>query len=156
MYSDLELGKEENQVLFRLAVPEDAKELCRLNEAFNGPGQNAPEQAAQSLRTNPREIVVVAQDDTRLAGFVCIQLKQSFCYADFQPEITELFVMEEYRRRGVASGLLDFAEEYCRANYPLHGFELLVGLTNTGAQSVYAAAGYRATDTIRMKKSISL
>ena len=36
--------------------------------------------------TNRREIVIVADGNGgRLAGFVCVQLKKSFCYDEYMP-----------------------------------------------------------------------
>ena len=69
--------------------------------------------------------MIVDEDDGRLTGFVCVQLKKSFCYNDYRPEIAEVYVRPEYRKQKIASRMIGFAEEYCRKNFPLHKFELL-------------------------------
>ena len=86
----------------------DAGELERLNAEFNGKGKTTEESIRASLLTNRREVVIVADGNGgRLAGFVCVQLKKSFCYDEYMPEITEVYVRPEYRGRGVAREMFD-------------------------------------------------
>ena len=106
--------------MIRLASVGDVGELERLNAEFNGKGKTTEESIRASLLTNRREIVIVADGNGgRLAGFVCVQLKKSFCYDEYIPEITEVYVRPEYRGRGVAREMLSFAQEYCKKIYPL-------------------------------------
>ena len=89
--------------MVRLASVGDAGELERLNAEFNGKGKTTEESIRASLLTNRREVVIVADGNGgQLAGFVCVQLKKSFCYDEYMPEITEVYVRPEYRGRGVA------------------------------------------------------
>ena len=83
------------------------------------------------------EVVIVADEDDMLVGFVCVQLKKSFCYDEYMPEITEVYVKPAYRKRGLASEMITFAEAYCSKNYPLDKYELLTGQENLVAQTVY-------------------
>lgn len=102
-----------------------------------------------------REIVIVADGNGgRLAGFVCVQLKKSFCYDEYMPEITEVYVRHEYRGRGVAREMLTFAQEYCKKIYPLHSFELLTGSDNTAAQKLYSAIGFECDGEMHMSKQV--
>ena len=56
-------------------------------------GKTTEESIRASLLTNRRGIVIVADGNGgRLAGFVCVQLKKSFCYDEYMPEITEVYV----------------------------------------------------------------
>lgn len=95
---------------------------------------------------------MVDEESGVLAGFVCIQLKRSFCYDDYMPEITEVYVNPAYRRRGIASEMLIFAEDYCAKKYPLHQYELLTGKNNIIAQSVYGNLGYKNDNKIHFSK----
>lgn len=140
-------------MLFRLATPEDVDELCRLNALFNGPNENTVEYARECLESNPQEVVVVAETEGHLVGFVCVQLKKTFCCSSVLAEIAEVFVEEAYRRKGAARGMLDYAEQHCKQNYPLQRFELLTGRRNTAAQKLYEACGYVADDHLHMKKT---
>ena len=86
--------------MVRLASVGDAGELERLNAEFNGKEQDYGKSIRASLLTNRREVVIVADGNGgRLAGFVCVQLKKSFCYDEYMPEITEVYV-----RRSIAGG----------------------------------------------------
>ena len=139
--------------MIRLATVNDAEQLRRLNEEFNGE-ETTIESIRESLRNNTREVVIVAEEDNALVGFVCVQLKKSFCYDDYMPEITEVYVMPEYRKRGIASNMILFAEEYCSKKYPLHKYELLTGKKNVVAQSVYGKLGYADDEEIHMVKRV--
>ena len=87
--------------MVRIANGNDAEQLRRLNEEFNGE-ETTIESIKESLRNNPQEVVIVAEEDNALVGFVCVQLKKSFCYEDYMPEITEVYVMPEYRKRAIS------------------------------------------------------
>ena len=89
-----------------------------------------------------------------LTGFVCVQLKKSFCYDEYMPEITEVYVRPAYRERGIASEMISFAEDYCSKNYPLHKYELLTGTENLIAQSLYNKLGYIDDSELHLSKRI--
>ena len=138
--------------MVRLATVNDAEQLHILNEAFNGEGETTLENIKNSLLTNQQEIVIVADENGVLAGFVCVQLKRSFCYDEYMPEITEVYVKPEYRKRGNASAMISFAEEFCSKSYPLHKYELLTGKNNDTARSVYGKLGYKEDGEIHLSK----
>lgn len=140
--------------MVRTANVNDAEHLRRLNEEFNGEDEIMIESIRESLRNNPQEVVIVAEEDKALVGFVCVQLKKSFCYEDYMPEITEVYVMPEYRKRGIASNMILFAEAYCSKKYPLHKYELLTGKKNVTAQSVYGKLGYTDDGEIHMVRRV--
>lgn len=137
--------------MIRVATVNDAEQLRRLNEEFNGE-ERTIESIRESLRDNQQEVVIVDEEDNLLVGFVCVQLKKSFCYEDYTPEITEVYVMPEYRKRGIASNMILFAEAYCGKRYPLHKYELLTGKKNVTAQAVYKKLGYADDGEIHMVK----
>ena len=70
------------------------------------------------------------------------------------PEITEVYVAPTYRKKGIASEMITFAENYCTKNYPLHKYELLTGKKNIVAQSVYSKLGYIDDDELHLSKRI--
>ena len=111
------------------------RESERLNAGFNGKGKTTEESIRASLLTNRREVVIVADSNGgRLAGFVCVQLKKSFCYDEYMPE-TNGGLCPSNRGQGVA-GNADLRAGILQKNiYPLHSFELLTGSDNTAAQS---------------------
>ena len=58
--------------MIRLATAQDAERLFALNERFNGVDETTLDDVRTSLSGNAREIVVVAEEDGSLAGFVCV------------------------------------------------------------------------------------
>ena len=140
--------------MIRIATVNDAEQLKILNNEFNGEGETSIGSIRNSLMNNKQEIVIVADEEDMLVGFVCVQLKKSFCYDDYMPEITEVYVKPTYRKRGVASEMITFAEAYCSKNYPLHKYELLTGQENLVAQSVYSKLGYVDDKELHLSKRI--
>ena len=140
------------ELVVRLAEVGDAEQLEALNNEFNGEGETDLESIKASLGSNMQELVIVSEEEGTLAGFACLQLKKSFCYKALMPEITELYVKPEYRKRGVASALVSFAEDYCRRNLDFHKIELLTGKNNSAAQTAYERMGYRESGDVHLAK----
>lgn len=137
--------------MVRFATAEDAEQLEMLNREFNGPGEAGPDHIRRSLLENRQEAVVVDEENGRLTGFACIQWKRSFCYSRPSPEITELYVRREFRRRGIARKLLSFAEALCRGEGCSH-LELLTGEDNFAARALYQSLGYAPDGEIHLSK----
>ena len=140
--------------MVRIADLKDAGQLGVLNDEFNGKGEATIDNIRNSLSDNQQEVVIVADENGTLVGFVCVQLKKSFCYNDYMPEITEVYVVPAYRKKGIASEMITFAEDYCAKNYSFHKYELLTGKKNTAAQSVYGKLGYTDDGEIHLSKRI--
>ena len=138
--------------MVHIATAQDAEQLEILNNEFNGEGETTLDNIRASLVDNKQEIVVVDEMNGELTGFVCVQLKKSFCYDEYMPEITEVYVKPQYRGCGIARSMIAYAEEYCKSHYPLHKFELLTGTENDGAQSVYAKLGYSEDGELHLAK----
>ena len=138
--------------MIRIANISDAEQLEKLNNEFNGKGETTLEKIEESLLNNFQEVIIVSEENEILVGFVCIQLKKSFCYDEYMPEITEIFVKREYRKRGIASAMIKFAEEYCSKNYPSHKYELLTGKDNLVAYKLYKKLGYIDEGEIHLTK----
>ena len=140
--------------MVRIATVNDAEQLNILNIEFNGEGETNIDNIRQSLSSNKQEVVIVAEEGDILTGFVCVQLKKSFCYDEYMPEITEVYVKPAYRNRGVADEMIAFAENYCSRNYPLQRFELLTGQENLAAQALYNKLGYADDHELHLSKRI--
>lgn len=134
--------------MVRLAGPGDAAALFRLNELFNGPSGHSVEAMAESLAGNGQEVVVVAEEGCVPVGFVCAQVKRSFCYERPTAEVTEVFVEEGFRRRGLAEEMLRFLQERCAREFGVEEFTLLTGLGNLPAQALYKKLGYAPQDEV--------
>ena len=141
--------------MVRIATVQDAEQLEILNNEFNGEGETTLDNIRASLANNKQEIVIVDEMNGELTGFVCVQLKKSFCYDDYMTEITEVYVKPQDRRNGIARAMITYAEEYCKSHYPLHKFELLTGAENDGAQSVYTKLGYIEDGELHLAKRLT-
>ena len=140
--------------MVRIATVRDAEQLSVLNDEFNGKDETTIDNIRNSIINNKQEVVIVADENGMLVGFVCVQLKKWFCYKQYMPEITEVYVAPTYRKKGIASEMITFAENYCTKNYPLHKYELLTGKKNIVAQSVYSKLGYIDDDELHLSKRI--
>ena len=140
--------------MVRKATVNDAEQLGVLNDEYNGAGETTLNNIRNSLMCNQQEVVIVDDENGVLTGFVCVQLKKSFCYDDYMPEITEVYVRPAYRESGIASRMISFAEDYCNKNYPLHKYELLTGTENLIAQSLYNKLGYIDDRELHLSKRI--
>ena len=140
---------------YRTAIINDAPELKKLNDLFNGEGCNTLEDIETSLKHNEREIVCVAADGNDLVGFCCSQISKSMCFPIYCAEITELFVMDGYRRQGIGKNLLQFTENILIKRGVKH-FHILTGDKNSAAQALYHSCSYADTNEILLDKYISL
>ena len=140
--------------MVRKATVKDAEQLGVLNDEFNGAGETTLDNIRNSLKYSQQEVVIVDDENGVLTGFVCVQLKKSFCYDEYMPEITEVYVRPAYRKKGVASEMIAFAEDYCIKNYPLHKYELLTGTENIIAQFLYNRLGYTDDGELHLSKRV--
>ena len=135
----------------RLAQVSDTPELLRLNDLFNDEGSNSLSAIEESLRSNEQEIVCVAADKDGLVGFCCGQIFKSMCYSVNYAKITELFVLESYRRQSVARELMAFIEAEFKKQ-GIHHFQLFTGKSNEAAQTFYRAQGYIESPELMFRK----
>ena len=119
----------------------DAAELARLNGLFNGATLTPAEQAEHLRAAASTERALLAWVDGRAVGFTCLRFARLITTALPYAEVTELFVEEAFRRRGIARALLAEAEVLARG-LGAPGIILFTGLKNETAQVFYRAVGY--------------
>ena len=139
----------------RLARPEDALCLARMNTAFNGDTGVTADDISRSLLTSP-ETVVIAEADGSPAGFCCAQLHHSFCYPSPVAEVTEMYVVPEFRRMGCAQAMLRHLEALLQEKFGADEMHLLTGTRNLAAQSAYRKAGFLQKNEVYMVKEVSV
>ena len=135
----------------RFALPSDAPALHRLNAEFNGPGPGGFAHIERSLRENPSEIVCIAELGGSAVGFCCAQLFSSLCYETKMGEITELYVQEHARRKGLAAALVRLAESELTARGATT-LKLLTGDDNLPARALYESLGYQSDGEVHYAK----
>ena len=91
--------------------------------------------------TNNESVIFFADDNGKCIGFT--QLYPTFDSVNVRQKIVlyDLFVREEYRRKGFAKLLMNAAKQYASDNN-FGSIELSTGKTNTQGQSLYESLGY--------------
>ncbi|MBD2465843.1 GNAT family N-acetyltransferase [Oscillatoria sp. FACHB-1407] len=86
-------------------------------------------------------VIFVAEDDQIMAGFT--QLYPSFSSVSMKRVwiLNDLFVVENYRKQGIANLLMDTAEQYARDTNAVR-IILATQITNTAAQILYESRNY--------------
>jgi len=128
-------------ITVRRAKREDATEIARLNAAFNDLRATPEQIAAQIDACAGIETMFLAEVDGTVVGMASLRLLPNICDPIPYAELTELFVEEAYRRRGVGRVLVEQIEQAAR----LAGAEQLVLLTafkNSRAHAFYHTLGF--------------
>ncbi len=135
----------------RLADKQDMLELSRLNAAFNGGEESIAALAARFEDPRRIEWPVVAEVDGRLVGFAALRLAPGLFYPEPHAEMTELYVEDAYRRRGIGRELVQYVE---RLAVEMGAVELwlMTGKENLPAQDFYRALGYEQDDLVMSKE----
>jgi ribosomal protein S18 acetylase RimI-like enzyme len=145
-------------ILTRIAESTDATglaQLVRMNTLFNGASDSA-EQIAARL-TDPRrvETVILAETEGCIVGFAALRLVPCVFFAEPYAEMTELYVDEGYRRRGVGRMLVAHCESLARAARARQ-MVILTDYENHPAQSLYRGLGYENYDIALVKDITNL
>lgn len=131
-------------ITVRAAVPADAPLLLPLFEAFYGryldvhdaDGIRARLVAAASVDT-----VLLALSEGHPAGFASLRLLPQIETSRPHAELSDIYVREGDRRRGVGRALMAHAEHLAwEGGCPR--MQLTTGLDNDGARAFYRALGY--------------
>ncbi len=131
--------KSKPNVVIRRAALRDASTLSALNKKFNGVIILASA-IRSSLRRKGTESVFVAELDGHVIGFACIQITSSFCSERKKAELTDLYIAEPGRRKGIASIMLLVIRKYCEEHNVSEIF-LRVNRDNLTAIKFYESHG---------------
>jgi len=135
---------------YRLATPADAAEIARLNHDFNQ--SDEPPAAYAARLDDPRRVdwPVLALLDGRAVGLANLRLAHSVFYPEPFAEVSEMFVEEGQRRKGIGMALLRCAEELARQRGAAQ-IVIATDFYNHAAQQLYRAAGYQHYDILLAK-----
>lgn len=118
-----------------------------ISRAFRAQGWDKPEsQYRDYLRDQDegRRVVLVAWVDGRFAGYLTVVFRS--WYAAFRdagiPEVMDLNVLKACRRQGVATALMDEAEQLMAAVSPVAGIGVGLLADYGDAQRLYVKRGY--------------
>ncbi|MFN8432370.1 MAG: GNAT family N-acetyltransferase, partial [Anaerolineales bacterium] len=107
--------------------------------------------AARMSDPNCVETVILAKVDDATVGFALIRVVPSVLYATPHAELTELYVMDDYRQRGIASELIAFAEQIA-VQKGARSILVQTGDDNLPALSLYKKRGYEEYDLALKKR----
>jgi ribosomal protein S18 acetylase RimI-like enzyme len=142
-----------DETTIREAIMDDVQELVRMNILFNGSSDSAEAMAARMTDPLRVETVIVAESDGKVVGFAALRVVPCVLYPTPHAELTELYVKEEYRQRGIGRHLVHFLEKQAMEK----GAESLIvqtGLDNQPALSLYRKMGFADYD-ITLQKSLN-
>lgn len=141
----------ENAVVISIASAEDAAAIAKLNLLFNEVDESAEVIAARMDDPACVETVILANVDDEAVGFALVRVVPSVLYAAPHAELTELYVMEEFRQRGIASGLIAFAEQIA-SQKGARSILVQTGDDNLPALALYKKFGYEEYDLVLEKR----
>lgn len=128
-------------IAIRQATPDDATELARLLDQFDGQGATPAQVAARMVACRGVLTTFLGELDGQPIGFACLRLIPHLQGDEPYAELTDIYVDAPFRRRGVARVLLARVEAAARAAGASE-VVLITGFDNEGAQVAYRASGY--------------
>jgi len=135
------------RVKIRPAERHDADALVPLYEQWNHP---QPAQVIADVlaawAVHDRAEMLVAESDDGLAGLAAVSAAPHLAHPGSSARLVGLVVAEEFRRRGVATELLDAAERLAR-EWGCDRMELTSSRARDAAHLFYPARGYEETSS---------
>ena len=139
-----------SQIIIREATHSDLEGLTRLNAIFND-SQETAEMMAQRLTHPSRvEIPIIAEIENQIIGFAGLRVVPYLFYTGAHAELTELFVEEHHRRKGIGRALVAYAEQVAQRN---DADELILHTAqdNQVGRAFYTALGYETLEIVMGK-----
>ena len=138
-------------IIVRLARRDGLEDFLKLNEEFNGVDSSSLQISVWTDDSN--EIVAIGYVDDNAVGFACAQSFVSFCYNSPQGEITEMYVKEAFRGKGIARSLIACLEKELQSR-GVRIIKILIGRNNEIAIKTYENANYIVKNEIVLQKKI--
>jgi GNAT superfamily N-acetyltransferase len=128
-------------ITVRQATPDDAAELARMLDLFDGIGATPEQVAARMLACQSVLTTFIGEMDRRPVGFACLRLVPHLQGDQPYAELTDIYVDAAFRRHGVARSLIARVEAMARAA-GANEMVIITGFDNEGARAAYRAVGY--------------
>lgn len=141
----------ESEITISLASIHDATAIATLNRLFNEVDESPDDIAARMSDPNCVETVILAKVDDDAVGFALVRVVPSVLYSTPHAELTELYVLEEFRQRGIASELIAFAEQVAMQK-GARSILVQTGDDNLSALALYKKFRYEEYDITLKKK----
>ena len=95
----------------------------------------------------------IVEQGTEVGGYVLLTFNYDLEFGGYEGLITDLFLREKFRGRGIGRLTIDRVEAHCRAA-GISAVELQVEIENTSAQSFYHKLGFSRLPRLVMSKRI--
>jgi ribosomal protein S18 acetylase RimI-like enzyme len=138
-------------IVISIATAEDASVIAKLNLLFNEVDESAEAIATRMSDPNCVETVILAKVADEAVGFALVRVVPSVLYSTPHAELTELYVIDEYRQRGIASDLIAFAEQVA-SQEGARSILVQTGDDNVPALALYKKYGYEEYDLVLRKR----
>jgi ribosomal protein S18 acetylase RimI-like enzyme len=145
----------------RLAEKSDAPALVEFNQAMalETEGKTLDAQVLQSgvesvFHDDKKGFYVVAEEDGLIVGGLMITFEWSDWRDNWFWWIQSVYILPEYRARGIYRLLYDFVRETAREKEDVCGFRLYVEKENVRAQKVYEKLGMEASHYLMYEEMI--
>lgn len=142
---------DKDEFTISLASAKDATAISKLNLLFNEVDESAEAIVARMSDPNCVETVILAKVADKAVGFALVRVVPSVLYSTPHAELTELYVMEKFRQRGIASGLIAFAEQIA-VQKGARSILVQTGDDNLSALTLYKKLDYEEYDLSLKKK----
>ena len=140
-----------SEVTISMATMGDAHAIAKINLLFNEVDESPEAIAARMSDPNCVETVILAKVANKAVGFALVRVVPSVLYSTPHAELTELYVMEKFRQRGIASDLVAFAEQVA-VQKGARSILVQTGDDNQPALSLYKKLGYDEYDLTLKKR----
>jgi len=138
-------------IVISIATVEDAPVIAKLNLLFNEVDESPQDIAARMSDPACVETVFLAKVTDEAIGFALVRVVPSVLYTAPHAELTELYVVDEYRQRRIASDLIAFAEKVA-VQKGARSILVQTGEDNLPALALYKKIGYEEYDLTLKKK----
>lgn len=139
------------EVKISIATADDASFIAKLNMLFNEVEESPEAIATRMSDPNCVETIILAKVGDEAVGFAFVRVVPSVLYSTPHAELTELYVMDDYRQRGIASGLIAFAGQVA-AQKGARSILVQTGDDNLPALALYKKHGYEEYDLVLKKR----
>lgn len=145
----------------RLAKEKDAAALVEFNQAMalETEGKNLDAQILQSgvesvFHDEKKGFYVVVEEEGKIAGGLMITFEWSDWRDGWFWWIQSVYILPEFRGRGIYHLLYDFVKEAAREKQDVCGFRLYVEKENSHAQKVYEKLGMQVSHYLMYEEII--
>ncbi len=146
-------------IVIRNARPSDQADLLRLIRAyyrFDGIRFRPAsiEKALQRLlHSRALGRVWLMLDGDKAIGYIVLTFNFDLEFGGLEGLVTDLFVIEKYRGRGLGKRALDVVDDYCRSR-EIDTVELQVTAENKQAQAFYRRIGFEQLSRVVMTRDV--